>query len=167
MHVGAHFAKNRVGWCGHRPLAPCMSSTAASHAEPCGCATRATQARRRRSLCARATKSSANTVYRAKALLAEAPAPIKAALRAGTTTINRDRATLRDMTSNDDDDHQAVARALAWAVATIELLPDNLRRVGEAEELIAILKKRIGVEEAERLLIKMRLTLRSAQGTTG
>ena len=71
------------------------------------------------------------------------------------------------MTSNDDDDHQAVARALAWAVATIELLPDNLRRVGEAEELIAILKKRIGVEEAERLLIKMRLTLRSAQGTTG
>lgn len=56
MHGYAHVANSAVCCCHPRPLKPSSSCTAAQHAVPCGCATRAIRRRPRKFLYARGTR---------------------------------------------------------------------------------------------------------------
>ena len=64
---------------------------------------------------------------------------------------------------DDDDNSTVISRALAWAIAAIELVPRDLRRTNELEDLQERLTKRIGAHAADRLVLDVRLRIREAQ----
>lgn len=65
-----------------------------------------------------------------------------------TNDIDFKRITIDD----DDDDEQIISRALAWAIAAIKHLPDDVRTMGDVEDMEhmrAILYSRVPRDTAD------------------